>query len=127
MTITLETTLSPIDCIHCGMVFAVPKDWHRERRNNHRDFYCPGCRGSMHYPGKSEEEKLRAQLAHQREISDARAEQLKKKEYQVRAAKGKLTKFKKRVGKGTCPCCNRHFQNLARHMASKHPDLIDGD
>jgi hypothetical protein len=79
----------------------------------------------MHYPGKSEEEKLRAQLAHQREISDARALQLQKKDYQVRAARGQLTKFKKRVGRGVCPCCNRHFKDLARHMESKHPELIE--
>ena len=24
---------------------------------------------------------------------------------------------------GTCPCCNRTFTNLARHMASKHKDV----
>jgi hypothetical protein len=26
------------------------------------------------------------------------------------------------VANGVCPCCNRTFQNLARHMAGKHPD-----
>jgi hypothetical protein len=25
-----------------------------------------------------------------------------------------------------CPCCNRTFQALARHMNSKHPTYADG-
>lgn len=127
MPIVLETTLESMDCIHCGMVFAVPVDWLKKKRQTHDSFYCPGCRRGMCFPGKSDVEKLRAQLVHQREISDARAEQIRRKDYQYRAAKGQLTKFKKRVGKGVCPCCNRHFKDLARHMETQHPDLIDGD
>jgi hypothetical protein len=26
----------------------------------------------------------------------------------------------KRVGNGVCPCCNRTFEDLARHMKVKH-------
>jgi hypothetical protein len=26
----------------------------------------------------------------------------------------------KRVNAGICPCCNRHFTDLERHMKSKH-------
>lgn len=125
MTVTLEVDFSTINCLHCGMIFAVPGRWQKERRRDHKDFWCPGCRGSMCYPGKSNEEKLRAEIAHEREISAARAEQVRRKEYQYRAAKGQLTKFKKRVGKGVCPCCNRHFKNLAQHMESQHPDLLE--
>jgi hypothetical protein len=29
--------------------------------------------------------------------------------------------MKKRAVAGVCPCCNRHFRELERHMASKHP------
>lgn len=28
-----------------------------------------------------------------------------------------------RIGAGICPCCNRTFSQLARHMQSKHPDV----
>lgn len=27
----------------------------------------------------------------------------------------------------SCPCCNRTFQNLQRHMTSKHPDYVSLD
>jgi hypothetical protein len=39
--------------------------------------------------------------------------------------KGVLTKVKRRVGKGTCPCCKRHFVNVERHMKVKHPSFAD--
>ena len=38
------------------------------------------------------------------------------------ATKGHLTRAKKRHRAGLCPCCNRQFQDLVRHMASKHPE-----
>ena len=41
------------------------------------------------------------------------------------AAKGQLTKVKKRVGNGVCPCCTRSFTDLARHMESKHPAYVE--
>jgi hypothetical protein len=27
-----------------------------------------------------------------------------------------------RIGNGVCPCCNRSFTNLRRHMTTKHPE-----
>jgi hypothetical protein len=29
--------------------------------------------------------------------------------------------MRKRIQSGVCPCCNRTFENLGRHMKSKHP------
>lgn len=40
------------------------------------------------------------------------------------AAVGQVTKLKNRVGHGVCPCCNRSFGNLARHIESEHPTFI---
>lgn len=40
-----------------------------------------------------------------------------------RAHKGANTRLRRRVAAGVCPCCNRTFQNLARHVASQHPDF----
>tara|TARA_Y100000310_G_scaffold338946_1_gene430083 strand:- start:1163 stop:1354 length:192 start_codon:yes stop_codon:yes gene_type:complete len=37
--------------------------------------------------------------------------------------KGQVTKLKNRAKAGVCPCCNRTFQNLSRHMETKHPDF----
>jgi hypothetical protein len=43
---------------------------------------------------------------------------------QLAAQKGATTKARKRHAAGLCPCCNRTFQQLARHMATKHPDYV---
>jgi len=41
----------------------------------------------------------------------------------VSAARGRVTKIKRRVQHGVCPCCNRTFSNLASHMKTKHPEF----
>jgi hypothetical protein len=33
-------------------------------------------------------------------------------------------KLKSRARHGVCPCCNRQFVNMAKHMQSKHPDFV---
>ena len=35
----------------------------------------------------------------------------------------KAEKQLKRVHNGVCPCCNRSFQNLQKHMKTKHPEI----
>jgi len=41
---------------------------------------------------------------------------------QKAAAKGQLTKTKRRVANGVCPCCNRTFADLSAHMHGQHPE-----
>jgi DNA repair exonuclease SbcCD ATPase subunit len=43
------------------------------------------------------------------------------------AQKGVTTRIKNRASNGVCPCCNRTFQNLARHMHTKHPDFAKSE
>lgn len=91
-------------------------------------FYCPNGHG-QHYT-ISEIDKLKKQLAE----TDAslgyyrgRVENLNsEKDHYKRVAaanKGQVTKMKNRAANGVCQCCNRTFQNLQRHMATKHPDF----
>ena len=40
-----------------------------------------------------------------------------------RGEKAAKTRIKNRIAAGVCPCCNRTFQNLAKHMAGQHPDF----
>lgn len=121
-----------IDSAYCGAdgcdaLVIMPATMMQEFRDNHNRWYCyrghPRC-----FLGESEEEKLKDQLAAkekqlQREIKRKEwAQQAEKKaEYQRRAAKGLLTKARNRIKNGVCPCCNRTFKNLARHMEGQHP------
>jgi len=51
-----------VQCADCGIDFCLPDQLHRARLNDHANFYCPHGH-SNYYPGKSEEAKLRDQIA----------------------------------------------------------------
>ena len=119
-------SMAILDCPTCGVIFAITAEYEARRRQDGRGFRCPNDH-SMSY-GQSEADKERdraANLARRLEWAEGREvhlrDQLQATEYQRRAAKGQLTKAKKRIAAGVCPCCNRTFQNLANHMAGQHP------
>ncbi len=125
---TLSIDLTTIDCIDCGMVFAVPRDWERHRRRSHKAFWCPGCKGGMCYSGKSELEKLRDKNEFLKKDIDHWRDKLHREREahgatgrNRSAIKGQLTRLKVRAANGVCPCCKRTFRDLARHMGAKHP------
>jgi len=110
------------------MVFAIPHVLRLRLRKSHDTFYCPAGH-AQHYVGVSDEdvlkEKLRkaeARAAEWRAEYDREWGARKATERRLSAAKGVLTKTKKRIANGVCPCCNRTFQNLANHMKGQHPD-----
>jgi hypothetical protein len=120
------------DCIDCFINFMVPKGFTDKRRSDKRTFYCPNGH-PMSYT-LSEADKLRqerdrlAQRIAQKddEIRSAWAtatdqrERREAAERRASAARGQVTKLKRRASAGVCPCCNRTFAQLARHMAAKH-------
>lgn len=118
----LYTTTS---CCVCGVHFALSEDYDRARRGDHKSFYCPNGH-PLSYTGPSEAEKRAQRL--QREVEAAAAQahfwrnEQERTKRQLISAKGQLTKTKRRVANGVCPCCDRSFVNVARHMATQHPD-----
>lgn len=128
-TQTFTGTLVVQTCCNCGMTFGVESNYDAARREDHKDFYCPAGH-PQHYTGKTEAQKLREQLAaseRQRGWSEAREtslrDQLGATERSLRGHKAAKTRIKNRIAAGVCPCCNRSFQNVARHMAGQHPDF----
>lgn len=123
-------------CGRCQVIFYLPNDLYRSAcRDENISFYCPHGH-QRHFPsGETNEAKLRRErdrlkqeqaqlndeIRRQRELRDAA-------ERSAAAYKGQTTRLKNRVKAGLCPCCNRHFDNLQRHIATKHPDIsIEGD
>lgn len=125
-TVTAFVLLQETSCCVCGTPFAIPSEMLRGLRQTKKQFYCPS--GHVLSFTESEADGLRRQLeARQGELQRAeeREASLRKQrqhlEHQLHGTKGALTKAKKRVGNGVCPCCNRSFGNLRRHMTTKHP------
>jgi hypothetical protein len=111
-TFTVETELVLVRCGGCGVSFGLEANYHAERKKDKKSWRCPnGC--ERHY-GESEADRLRASLAKE----TARLDQMRAERDRHAA---ELARQKKRVGNGVCPCCQRSFTNLRRHMATKHP------
>jgi hypothetical protein len=116
----------PVTCCSCGLVFAVPKYWVAERRADHVWFKCPNNH-NLRFGGESKAEELEKELAQTKQYLEnakkrtewAENDARKAKVAEVRA-KNKLKRVVKRVECGVCPHCRRSFENLQRHMKTKH-------
>lgn len=136
LTITRKESLITETCSGCGILYAMPESFQKERLADKRTFYCPNGH-TQTYTGKTEAQKLREQLDEERRgrqraeqnvayWSDEAKEQRERAEHERRRAngyKGHATRITKRAKAGVCPCCNRSFENLRRHMTSKHPQF----
>jgi len=123
--ITTHTDITALD-LECGHRIYLANDFIAQRRRDHKSFYCNVCGDKRHWPQKSKEEKLKAELASTKDQLETVRYQRDRNERRRRAEKAAKTRIKNRVSNGVCPCCNRTFANLARHMANKHPDYAAG-
>lgn len=117
----VQTYLIKEECCFCGVIFGIEQNHQKELLKTHQDFYCPNGH-KQHYIAETEAERLKRELTIERQQHDQTKAELEHTKYQRRANKGVLTKLKARVKNGVCPCCNRSFTDLNRHMKTKHPN-----
>ncbi len=134
MRYTIEIGLVAFTCDRCGATFGLPLSFYQHWETfSAQDatvrIHCACC-GHKWYRGDGPLQRLEKQLASERAAHDqtraardaARA-QREAANRRAAAARGQVTKIRNRVGNGVCPACSRTFQNLARHMACKHPEF----
>jgi hypothetical protein len=134
---TTSTELFVKECCVCGITFAYPDELDDHAREYNSAEYpgryvtiaCPAGH-KWHYTGRNEEQRLRDRLSAERQRSGRLAAQRDQLEASRNAHKGQATRARKerdrltaRAKAGVCPCCNRTFKQLARHMKAKHPDF----
>lgn len=122
-TISYTETLSTTQC-WCGIHLAVPDNLLRQALDHGQSIYCPLGHQFSWNETEADRQRKRAERAEARE--SRRIAELDQANASLRTTKGVVTKLKKRVGKGVCPCCNRHFANVERHMTTQHPEVADG-
>lgn len=129
MVITAD--LIQLQCGSCGVIHAIPTAMYNSARDEGGFWHCPNghSRGWREGANKTEMAKLRQErdrlaqrIAERDDTIRAERDRVAATERQLYAAKGRITKIKNRVGHGVCPCCNRTFSDLQRHMNSKHAD-----
>lgn len=124
------------DCITCFMHFWVPQGFTARRREDKREFYCPNGHSMTYTESEADRLRMALQKAEQAATAakaeaarEARWRQQERDEHQhtrnrLAAQKGVTTRLKNRVANGVCPCCNRTFMNLQRHMATRHKGFV---
>lgn len=137
--ITTSVELVEVNCGCCGGVYAINKVYHQRCYDKGLSWRCPypDCNVTWGWSGsgahKKELKRLerlrknaedRERHAHQR--AEAALADAKHADHRARGFKGQLTQTKKRIGKGQCPCCQKPYVHLARHMEKMHPEYEDG-
>lgn len=120
--------LTTINCGVCGGSYAINEAYRLEKYQTGGSWNCPYCRVAWGYANNSENARLKRDLEWQKarvtreEIARKHAEDERDTaESRRRAEKAAKTRIKNRIANGVCPCCNRSFVDLHRHMETKHP------
>lgn len=130
--LTYTGTLKRLTC-WCSIRFAVPEELADKALTQRHTVYCPLGHSCVWKQTEADELHARIGREEQRaarltaQLDQARADA----EHERRRAngyKGALVKTKARAAKGVCPVpgCQRHFVDVERHVATKHPDYTAG-
>lgn len=116
VTLAYSQRLETTTCPTCGTEFGVSEYLIHTKRKNAGTIYCPnGHRSSW---GESEADRLQKEL-------DKQKERTRWAEEETRKVTARLKKTETRIAHGVCPCCNRAFTNLQRHMKTKHKEFVE--
>lgn len=130
-TLTTQGVLVIQTCPECHVVHAIPAEMRDRMKTLGGSAYCPNGH-SWHF-AETDNAKLKRQLKEAertrdaaRTARDAALDQADAAERSARAYRGHATRLRNRAAAGVCLAgCHRHFENLARHMASKHPEFAE--
>jgi hypothetical protein len=94
-------------------------------------FWCPYGHEQHFVAGETDEQRLRRerdnlkqQMARVEDEKNAALREAATERAARAEAERKAKAIKRRAEAALCPCCNRSFSQLARHMKSKHPDVV---
>jgi hypothetical protein len=122
-TLAYSGLLVVVTCPVCGIGHAIPQDLNTQAKRHRTGVHCP--LGHTWIYTKSVEQDLaeakRDAEYYKRRLSGEREDHGRTRR-RLSATQGVVTRTKKRIAAGVCPCCKRTFQQLARHMAGQHPD-----
>ena len=130
VALTINVEFETIECFKCHVLFAVERATRKHYLDTGDFFYCPNGHHQHYTEGRIH--TLEKQLKHrqkllewaEQETANAREDATSARN-SLRSEKGAKTKLKKRIANGVCPCCERSFVNLARHMKGQHPDFME--
>ena len=132
--VNCTSELHVVICGECGGTYALAKRYVDKKREHGGFWTCPYCKCGWGFSAEdSDVKQLEKKLARQIEATEGqrlrKVEAMGQRDYfesSRNGMKGALRKEQKkmdRVKNGVCPCCNRHFANLERHIKGQHPEF----
>ena len=128
--ISVEVTLTEINCGECGGTYAINERYRAKKYEDGGSWTCPYCQVGWGYSDNCENAKLKRQLVAEKKRTEwaqhdaaQQREEAGAQRRRASAQKGVATRLKRRAKAGVCPCCNRTFKALASHMKNKHPEF----
>ncbi len=112
------------ECRTCGCISTVPEVMNDQKAAEGGFRYCPSGHAWGWTTETCERERLRSERDRFKQQIAERNDEIERQTAMRKKAEGKLGRMTKRINHGVCPCCNRTFENLARHMKSKHPNVV---
>jgi hypothetical protein len=121
-----------MQCGNCGVWHAFPEERYQSALQEGGFWHCPNGHQRGWDKGQTpnaldalrrERDNLKQQNARLADDATAAWRTANAEHDRHKLTLQKLKAVEQRVGGGVCPCCNRTFQQLARHMQSKHPDV----
>lgn len=127
-TITLCVWTCPVK--GCGIVYGIDSEYADALRRKAGGYYCPNGHYLSWAESDADRERRRADKAEKnaaywREDARREARMAQEARNRERAQKAAKTRLKNRIKNGVCPCCNRHFANLERHIKGQHPEYAE--
>lgn len=130
------STLTIKNCPMCFIEYGAPQALFDKRHENGGSWYCPNGHSIKFTEStadklrlerdrlKQEAARLAEQVELQRKWRREADEGRKAAERRAAGARGQVTRLRNRAAAGLCPCCNRSFVNLQRHMSTKHAGFV---
>lgn len=128
---SLPMPLKHTSCYYdsCDAIIIMPAGIYNDFRESGDFWYCYRGHRQHFVTGETEEAKLKRQLEAANTLASRVQKEKEWKEVELqheknsnRTLKGHITRVKNRVKAGLCPCCNRSFEDLGRHMKGQHPE-----
>ena len=114
-TVYVAIHLVPEECPVCHVWHAIPESMETRMKRNGESAYCPNGHSWLFIDDKAARlEKENTALQHRLDIAKQEAAE----EFRKR------TRLERRIKAGICPCCQRHFTNVERHIKTKHPEQL---
>lgn len=115
-----------LQCGTCAVRHAIPKVIYDHCKGEGGYWYCPNGHQRGFRTGAEEAERQEIRRERDRLKQDAARlqDELAAQTQRANEAERRVIQVRKRAAAGVCPCCNRTFLNVQRHMKSKHPNVV---